>query len=504
MKKKIIFLIFILLFFCPVVNADVTDGDLELWESNYDLTHWEESTIIKYYSSSEYRYHPKIYSPGYISQQIDCSYAFGTVYQVSCDVYSSYASSCKIQTTFYNASSELSTTSTTFTTPSTWGTVTHTSIIPSDTETVLIKIYPTGSEPIWVDKVKAGNVESSDLSFFQLRDELDMTNIISNFTLTIYNDTQSVTFQSSDNQVMISNSTLSNGEYTIKYDSENYYPRWYNVITPCVYIGYVPPVNESISLVGFSIIDYTGQFTYLSTNLKITKPTDTGTITVSENIFSASGLSQHYLIQNEPYFLELVTEGYTRGMGTFIPTSSETINLVVGDIEILPGIEAYDGFNYNLKKTNTSISMNWIAPSGSLNEAFNYSIYDKNDTLVYSLSSSSPNGTATYEYGDPEEQYKISIIANTTVGILRHTEYITGEGNLIDLQISDLWYNMISIFLLFIFALCFGYKHASAGAFIVSICATGFALFGLLRISVLIVALCVYLGILAIFRGRGA
>mgnify|MGYP001198494235 CR=1 FL=1 len=510
MKIKIILSIFILLFLCSPVDAttvdSLVDGGFQSWTDATHLTYWtcDSSTSVIRYGS----YYPKMYGGASIYQDVGCTYTEKSQLSFTANARKDVGGTVELKTEFYDSSDNLldSTSSNFAVTSTSWTPFKHSSIIPVNTAYIRVRISSLGtsSQSIYVDDASLSIAILESFSYFSAVNESNLSETLTNITVLAYNNTYSIQSRSVAGVVALSNITLIDGDYTVKYSCEGYYPRWYTVTTSVNHTGYLAPFTDDTILVSFTIIDYTDTFKYTDSTIRITKPTETGLATVSESGFSASGVSQHYLKQNEPYFLELETEGYTRGMGTFIPTSSETINLVVGNISILPEREAYGGFDYNLTKTNTSISMNWIAPSGSLNEAFNYSIYDKNDTLVYSLSSSSLNGTATYEYGDPEEQYKISIIANTTGGILRHTEYITGEGNLIDLQISDLWYNMISIFLLFTIALCFGYKHASAGAFIVSICAAGFALFGLLRISVLIVALCAYLGILAIFRGRGA
>jgi hypothetical protein len=120
------------------------------------------------------------------------------------------------------------------------------------------------------------------------------------------------------------------------------------------------------------------------------------------------------------------------------------------------------------------------------------------------MSSASPAGTAVYSYADPTAQYKLEIVAPTSEGTLRHVEYVSGETNLIDLQISDAWYNMISVFILFVIALTFGARSASAGAMITGLCAAGLYAMGVFRVDILILSLCVLLGIVAVLRGRAA
>lgn len=334
-----------------------------------------------------------------------------------------------------------------------------------------------------------------------VKNEQSLLNLTS-YNVEISNNTYTTTKSTSSGYVFFN---VYSGEYIAKITSSGYAPRTIVIDAPDNVTAYLP-ANTSTQLITFNLIDYTNNFKFLETRLRVTIPTENGGLVISDNYFDASGSNNIYMLKDIKYSLELVSSGYTKGMGTFTPVKDETISLVAGNIEILPESDDYGGFNYKLTKTNESVSITWIAPINSLTKEFSYKIYDTNDTIVYSLSSFSPTGTATYYYPDPTAQYKISIVAETSEGILRHTEFVSGKTNLIDLQlpdeISDLWYNMISIFILLIIGLTFGAKNASVGAFILAIFTAGLYAIGMLRIDVIIIALILIIGVAAILRGK--
>ncbi|WP_157860229.1 hypothetical protein [Methanosarcina acetivorans] len=334
-----------------------------------------------------------------------------------------------------------------------------------------------------------------------VKNEDTLVNLTS-FSVILQNDTNSYSKSTSSGVISFNSSEVLTGEYIATISSSGYSPRTLVIDSPDIITAYLSS-NTSTSLISFSLIDYTNQFSYLETRLKITKP-DTGDgITISDSYFDASGSNKVYLTTDTSYSLELISStGYTRGVGSYTPVQDETVSLIAGDVELIPASDTYGGFNYTFTKTNESITLNWFAPAGSLTEPFSYTIYDDNSSVVYSLSSSAPAGSATYYYADPSKQYKIVIEAETTGGTLRHTEYVRGENSIIDLGISDKWSNMISVFILFTIGLLFGAKSASAGAFITAIFAGGLYAVGMLHIGILILSMIVVLGLIAILRGR--
>lgn len=256
-------------------------------------------------------------------------------------------------------------------------------------------------------------------------------------------------------------------------------------------------------LVRFAKIDYSNLFDAQNTRLHVKKPTANGQITISDSYFDAAGLCPIWLTASESYLLEITDGASTKGLGSYVATTDETVSLVVGSIPLLPTSEALGGLSCEITKTNTSAQITWIAPNDALLSPLSISISDEEGTEVYSLNSATPQGQATYQFPD-QRQYKISITAETTGGKYEHSEYISQGENLIDLQVSEIWYAMISVFLIFLIALLFGYRHASAGALIVALLTIALSAIGFLNLHPLILALIAVLGILAVLRGRGA
>lgn len=332
-------------------------------------------------------------------------------------------------------------------------------------------------------------------------DELNKTKINS-FTATISNSTSQLNKTTTTGLIEFTSAEVASGEYQVTVSSGSHLPRTVTAISPCNISVYSLPNTGDESLISFSIIDYTNQFLYTETRLKITEPNNNGGIVISDSYFSAAGVNKVYLQNNKAYSLELISDDYTKSTGTYTPTQSESVSLVVGDIALIPASENYAGFNYTISKTEQNVTFTWRAPANSLTEQFSYTVTDENGTIVYSISSLAPAGMGKYTYADPTAQYKISLTANTTQGILTHTEYVSGDPKIVDLQISEKWYNLISVFLIGIIGLCFSYRSASLGAMIAALTTALLYGIGMLHISILIVSLVVTIGLLAIMRGR--
>lgn len=334
-----------------------------------------------------------------------------------------------------------------------------------------------------------------------VRNEYDLSPV-GNFSVFATDGTVSY-LNTAINSIAISSAEGLSGECFVNIGAIDYNDRQYIINTPFNGTLYISPAVDNV-LVEFSLIDYANTFPYQDTRLIVSFLSGSNDMIVSDAYFDAAGQNKVYLQTGRRYLLTLKSGGCTRITGYYTPEYSTSVSLVVGDIELVPASDTFGGFNYTLSKTNETVTFNWIAPAGSLTDEFSYIIYDSNETAVYSIASLAPVGTATYNYPDKTAQYKIKLIAPTTGGILRHTEYVSGETNLIDLQISDLWYNMISIFILFIIALTFGARSASVGALITSLFAVGLYAIGVFRGGILIISLCVILGIIAVLRGRGS
>lgn len=277
--------------------------------------------------------------------------------------------------------------------------------------------------------------------------------------------------------------------------------RMYTASAPIDIHAYLPDYNDC-SLVEFSIIDYTNQFPFTQTQLIITKTIDNIPCIVDQRKIDAGGICSVYLRTGDYYTLTLVSPYATKSLGGFSTEVDQAVSLVVGSIRLLPESDANGGFTYNITHTNQSVTMAWADPNHALLTDFNYRVYTSNGTVVHSLNSMASMGETSYSYSDTDEIYKVKFEARTVAGNISHIEYVSGKTNIIDLQISKKWYNMISIFVIFLIMLTFGAKSAAAGAVISGLLTAGLYAIGLLQVSGLIVSICVLLGVIAVLRGR--
>jgi|GEM_PF-5610031 len=325
---------------------------------------------------------------------------------------------------------------------------------------------------------------------------------LTNFSVDLYNDTTYITKSTTTGSIEFSSSEVVEGEYKAKIYASGYSPRWRTIESPETITAYLPD-EDTASLISFNLIDYSNNFKYRETRLLVTRPSDSGTFTISEDYFDAAGQNKVYLDNNVNYDLVLQTSTLERSVGPYVATQTDIVSLVVGDIELIPPSTVYGGFNYSIQKTNESVIMRWTAPAGSLYSPFKYNITDTSSgEIVYSITSIAPQGIATFIYPDPEKQYYVQLWANTTGGELLHQEYCSSDSKMIDLQVSDYWYNVIAFFILATFGLLFGYRSSKMGAMLTSILALGLYVAGFLRISEAVAALIVVLGTLTLLGGR--
>ncbi len=325
---------------------------------------------------------------------------------------------------------------------------------------------------------------------------------LNTFSVELLNDSTVLQKSTTSSYVVFNASEVLAGEYTAKISADDYSPRWRIIDSPENISAYLSQ-SANNSLIQFALIDYTNLFNYRETRLIITKLGNSGILTISDNYFDAVGLNKVYLANNGNYGLSLLSSEAQRDVGPYIPTVSETTSLVVGDIEIIPDTDVFGNFNYTIQHTNESVSFAWVAPAGSLLSPLTYNITDTDSGLiVYSASSVAPQGVAKYIYPAEGKQYYIQFWASTSGGIISHQEYVRSEENLLDFQISEHWYNMISIFVLMLFGLTFGYRSAPVGAFLTAILAAGLYALGALRLDLSIISFVVILGVLALLRGK--
>ena len=366
-------------------------------------------------------------------------------------------------------------------------------------------------------KVKVGAAESDVWQFtinetppvaglfnFSVYDETTFE-ALGSFVVKIYNDTWYNEKSTSTGSLEFNSSEVVAGEYTALINASGYSPRWRIVESPANVSAYLPNTTKQIWLINFNLIDYTNLFSYSTSRLILTKPTaDLGTITVSDSYFDASGSNPVYLIDYNNYILTLRNSaGYEKSVGSYLPIQDTQTSLVVGEITTLPDTEAHGGFAWNITKSNASIVLMWNAPEGSLTEAFQYNITNSTSGAVeYEINTIAPYGTATfYIPAGSDTVWLIQLSASTSDGAVYHKESYRPSQQMIDLELSDYWYNSYSMFLLLIMGLLFGYRNARTGAVVVSLSAAALAIMGLLHVPASVLAMAVTISIFSKMAG---
>ena len=362
-------------------------------------------------------------------------------------------------------------------------------------------------------KVAVGAVESDVWQFtinetppvaglfnFSVYDETTFA-ALSSFDVKIYNDTWYNEKSTSNGSLVFNSSEVVAGEYTALINASGYSPRWRIVESPANVSAYLPNTTQQIWLINFNLIDYTNLFSYSTSRLILSKPTpDLGTIMVSDSYFDASGSNPVYLIDYNNYILTLRNSaGYEKSVGSYLPIQHTQTSLVVGEITTLPDTEAHGGFAWNITKSNTSIVLMWVAPEGSLTEAFQYNVTNSTSGAVeYEINTIAPYGTATfYIPAGSDTVWLIQLSASTSDGAVYHKESYRVSQQMIDFELSDYWYNVYSMFLLIIMGLLFGYKNARTGAVVVSFSAVALAVMGLLHVPASVLAMAVTISVLS-------
>jgi hypothetical protein len=382
-----------------------------------------------------------------------------------------------------------------------WGTFTGSFLAPPNSETASI-MFQAGEDWACLDSVvltvdNEAKYGKCEISFF----EESNLHTLNNGSIIMSRGTTEVQYYTSDGTITVPSVWLFSGECVLFASSDTYATRAYILDAPDNLSVYLQPEDNCV-LIRYNIIDYSNMFIYTDTRLVVSQVAGGNVVVVSDSYFDASGYNDVYLTTDTLYMLELRSGDYTRSMGNMIPVQSQSTTLVVGQIELIPESTVYSGFEYGFNKTNTSVIFTWEAQEDTLTDEISYTIYNSTDSIVYALSSSILTGTATYAYADSKEQYKIVLTVPTVDGTLHRTEYVCGDNGIIDLQVSEHWYNIISLFILILIGLLFGARSASAGALITSLSAVGLYALGVFKVSSLIIALALVLGLMAVMRGR--
>jgi len=487
-----------------IVEDTISNGNMESWSSLYKPDSWTYSGDVE----RSTRCYDGIYSAylgsgGYIEQtcNIDIEEGYKVYYTAQhYDISSAVPQPMKMQIIFYDVGlNVLSTTSIQMKDFAYWGEYSGSVIAPESSTSVAIKFVSTGSNYIDGVSVSIDNIPVAQTVYINTRLESNVS-VLNNASIILNNGIKEVSYTTTNGTVIIPASDDMRGECLLQVSSEAYTTRKY--IVNAENITTYAALEDDCDLIRFNMIDYSNTFIYTDTRLIASQVSGDNIIIVSDSYFDAGGYNDVYLTSGVSYILELRTDDYIRSTGSIIPIQSQSTTLVVGQIKLIPESTVYGGFEYSFNKTNTSIVFTWEAQEDTLTDKISYTIYDSTDSIVYAVSSDILTGTATYTYADSEEQYKIVLTVPIVDGTLHRTEYVCGDSGIIDLQVSEHWYNIISLFILILIGLLFGARSASAGALITSLSAVGLYALGVFKVSSLIIALALVLGLMAVMRGR--
>lgn len=317
-----------------------------------------------------------------------------------------------------------------------------------------------------------------------------------NVTVNLSNATHFIS--KSGKSISFDETQITEGQYLAQVTAPGFLPRYYVVNAPGAYDFYL--ANESIdyAIVNFQLIDNTGFFKPSSTKLIVKSNSGVGELLISSRFFNVAGESSLPLLVGSYYTLTLQNEsGFEKSLGFLIPTTSETIRLIVGDI-INTELDPYGNFSYTIEKNPENISLTWI---GANLTPINLTITSLNgNTEPFYFSTRAPSGSTVYLIPDQNLTYRIEFSANAGGKTISEVLYYSPTKKIIDTSsISETAQNAICIFLLLVLSLIVSPLNVKVGALLVVGTATAMFAMGFLHIAFVIVAWIVFVGFAAIF-----
>lgn len=225
-------------------------------------------------------------------------------------------------------------------------------------------------------------------------DEQNFSKMVMNFTIYAYGTDGSLAIKKSNNTgwVNFTASEVISQEYLLIVNNmTNYSQRSLLATSPANVTMYVPDnTNNTVDLNIFSILDYTGKFSW-STSKLIIKFNNT---VVISSYFSADATISTNLIRGIKYSVEIVNGQNTKIWGQFISIGSQLNQITI--VEYGKQDTTKNNYNYSIIKDSTNnIIFTWDFTNATGFKYLNYNIY-KNNTLDNSLNTTLLAGQTTY------------------------------------------------------------------------------------------------------------
>ncbi len=228
------------------------------------------------------------------------------------------------------------------------------------------------------------------------------------------------------NYVTWTSSEVGSGTYLVTITpNSSYSPRMVLVQSPYNGTIYLPnSINNTIDLINFYIIDYTGRFTWSNSRMIITKNSST----MVSNYFDADSKVQAYLIRGDSYTITILNSvtGDIQNWGNYVPSGSGSVNIVVSDLGF--NTTKYEPFIYNVSINPTNFSLKWTDRSTVLN-SIKFTV-KKGSSIVYYVESTARYGMSEYTITNFSDIYIINATIDTTFGqktFFKTVDYRTAE-----------------------------------------------------------------------------
>lgn len=333
--------------------------------------------------------------------------------------------------------------------------------------------------------------------------------LVTTFTAQLYNSTTMIEKAATNGWANFSGNEVTASKYLIRIIPNSSYATRSVLATatadPTVVTVYIPSTgSNTIDLVAFYLLDYTGKFPFRTSYLVISK----GSLVMHSSYFDSDAKIPVYLIRGESYTITVYNGDNMQQWGNYKSVGSGNVEIVLIDLGVDP--DDYAPFIYNITWSSSNITLRWYDNGNVLNN-LNYSIFKGNSrTLVHQLITSLRFGTSEYIVTNTSDIYYVYFTANTTEGIKQYSQiidYRAGGARPDDGRAYSTWSygtfevpvwvkSAFALIALMMLAGSFGALHRGEGGIITSIMAVLFWYWDWLDVST---ALAGFLGGLLLF-----
>jgi len=306
--------------------------------------------------------------------------------------------------------------------------------------------------------------------------------LLSNFSINLFNATHKLSKNTTTGWINFSSIEVSSGSYITQINSSGYYSRYVIISSPGSYNLFLPALNESLAQITFTLNDFTNLFPFETSKLNITKYINNKEL-IASNYFDISGKITVVLIAGEKYGISIESIKAVRVLSDFIPSQSENVNIMVGNITLQPeaGLNGYSDSltfdnNFVYTWTDLTLEMIWL----------NVTIWDNSNNELYSINTTVHQGQITVPLSQAV-RYSIKI-STVHYGVIENSNgwniNIATDYQLTDLQTIPQWVkNTFSIIVLILFTAVFIPANAKFGMLLIAASSTILTLLGLFQIE---------------------